>query len=160
MPPKGWQTEGVLLVDIRRKDKKVSLLFVLVLVFEINLDVFDDPVDEKDDCHGHGGLTPEAVAAHTTHSRTAPYGGRTVEAVDGEAVFHDDTSSQETNTRDNLRKDTEVVVVDWSAGMHGSGNDAFGQQDEQAGPHRYQGVDSEASIAFAQLAFYADEHST
>ena len=160
MPCKPGAERKLLLLLIRKKDKNVSVLFVLVPFFQIYFNVFNNPVDKKDDQHGNAGLNPEAIATHAAHSGTAPDGGGTVEAVDVETVLHDNAGTQKADTRDHLGEDTEVIVVDGATRLDSSSDNAFGQQDEEARTYGDQCVDSQTGIAFAQLALDADKYTS
>ena len=137
-----------------------SLLLFVVLaesLFDEGLDAFEAPVDEDDDGDGDAGFAPEAVAADAAYGGGAPDGGGRREAVDGEAVLHDDTCSEEANAGDDLREDTQVVVVHRSASGDGVHDDALAEEYEEAGAHGDQGVGGQACLALLQFALRADD---
>ncbi len=68
-----------------------------------------------------------------------------------DTVFHYDASAKEADACDNLRENTQVVIVDRSADSLCCHDDALADEDEDAGTNGNECIGSEACLMLTQL---------
>lgn len=77
--------------------------------------------------------------------------------MDGESVAKYYTSTEEAYAGDNLRKDTEIVVIDQAARSYCIIDDSLRDENENACSYGDEGVGGKSGATLTQLAFEADK---